>query len=643
MKYILLLVMICLLVLNDVLPYEQDWQGGWVPFAFCLKIVLLGLTLMSCLWGIGYGFGRLWGWLPSDSNEGPFLGAVQILAATLLGAFLVGVVTFLVGRLVGPHHALVWGVLGVGLWLFWFYFAALASGLKRVCTSLKRFWYESTLGGRFLIGLVSFCAVVRVFPIFTFQTHDDPFLYHLSLSEIWIDLGTAGVVVDNITSGYSLAVEHLYLFLKLYGGGNSEQNALAQWIQCFLGWGTFLACLLALFRHVMNSFERVVLALLFLSPNLLFFALLPKNDAFVAAIGGLAFLGLRSRKIGLFYGACFMALGTKVTAAVGLVAIGLHYLLGGLRVDLRQRLSVLTHGALLCVVPFAAFGINNYLVTGNPLFPLMNNIFKSPYGPQMMESVVGEMTPFSFSLESLMAAVGALFQDQPLIPVCLVLSTLSLIYLKAQGLKLNRGPRELGSFLGFGLMHFLVILVFLGPYGPVESRHYLLALGILLPASVMLLLRLVDSRRGRQSILLVCALVGLGTSHLDVSFREMIGFFRRDGLTKEFIARKPLMAINRHLTTISGEGRPLVLALTGTNVSYFLENKVFWHRSISYPVWGWDFSSLTPVAWREELRRHNVAYVILNTDEEEEHRSFLPVLGEGQPIYSVGTFQLYRL
>lgn len=627
MHYRLTVLLTILLGLSFIAPLEQSLSSPMAAWYFILKTLVQFMTLVPCLWGIGKGLAKGVG--RSRAPLSPLEQVIELLIHVFLGTLITGVWTFAAG-LLSVSPLLLIPVFGLGLTGFLKYGSEFTHTLQEAAQELKEFYSSLAPTKKGVFWLFLSLCFIKFFKVFTFQAHEDAYLYHLSLAETWIGLGHTGVNTDNIASGYALGVEHFYLFLKLWLGGNSEQNALSQMIQAVVGYGGFTLSFLFLARRWLSAYEGMVMLLLFLSPLMIYFGLLPKNDAFVFAIGGFALFSLSTKRWSFFYLICCSALLVKITSALALFLVSVFWFLTMTDRKL-SHFKPLILGALGTCLSFLPFGLNNYFVTENPFFPLFNDIFRSPFGPALRESLVQEMAPFQITKDQLGQSLLQLIKDL-WFPLTAAGSSLLLIKPRGQTVK------DPLIWIGFGLGFFLSLCLFLGPYGQVESRHFMLSLVFLVIGLTSLFF--IRSRGSSWTPLLKAGFVAIAISltHADVSLRHMLQFFRHAHPTNQIVEQKPLLAINQYLSGLNQSKRPKVLALTTSNTAYFLTKGTFWHPSFSYPVWTWDSKDWSKSQWEEMLQKHQITYVIT------ESPAPLAALPKGaKPVYQKGPYQVFQL
>jgi dolichyl-phosphate beta-glucosyltransferase len=636
---------LALLALMRALPLEHETSGLGGRLLFMLKSTVAFLALAPALYGWGRGLHalvrsclRVAGVAvePSGDPWRPTAVLLQLLA----GLVAAGTATFLLGTVAPPHpwHAAL--VVAIGL-------SALVLGRPlrladaRGATALA--WHRLGRMERGLAALLLTLTALRLSSVFAFQGHEDAYLYHLELAEAWLRDGRTGILLSNIYSGYALAVEHYYLLLKLLFVGNAEQNALAQMSQALIGFGGFVAGLDALGRRLLATRERLALGLSLLQPVFLAFFVLPKNDGLLAAAGVLAVAAVADGAAGAFATAAAVALAIKPTAPLGFTAIGLAMLALGLpRLPTGRRgvAVLLGAAALLMLTVWLPFGLSALVRTGNPLFPLLNHLFGSPFAPTSLAQVVQEMRPLSMSAEGYLRAFGKLLAAEPLYAAAAALALAGLAWRGRGALRQLAGEPAFRLAAAVALAAFVVLQLAMGEFGGlVEHRHFLLVLGPLLVVAGAVLFRVAGSWGAAAAALAVIGLAGLARSSVDVDARRFVESLRHDNLTDALFAQKPVIRLNHGLAKEPGPVR--MLALSTTNTGYFLASGEFWHPSMTWPVWSWNVKALSTAEWREHIASHAITHVLVESNARGDYAPLLRLPLDR--VDQVGAYTVYRV
>jgi dolichyl-phosphate beta-glucosyltransferase len=636
---------LALLALTRALPLEQETSGLAGRLLFIVKCTVAFLALAPALYGWGRGLHALArsclrvAGVAVEPRSDPWR-ATALLLQLLAGLVAAGTATFLLGLTAAPQpwHAAV--VVALGL-------AALALGrplhLAEARAAVSGAWGRLGRLERGLAALLVTLTALRLSSVFAFQGHEDAYLYHLELSEAWLRDGRTGILLSNIYSGYALAVEHYYLLLKLLFVGNAEQNALAQMSQALIGFGGFLAGLDALGRRLLATRERLAIGLSLLQPVFLAFFVLPKNDGFLAAAGVLAVAAVADGAAGAFATAAAVALAIKPTAPLGFTAIGLAMLALGLpRLPTGRRgvAVLLGSAALLMLTVWLPYGLSALLRTGNPLFPLFNHVFGSPFAPSALAQIVQEMRPLSMSVAGYLRALGKLLAAEPLYAAAAALALAGLVWRGRDALRQLAGEPTFRLAAVVALCAFVVLQLAMGEFGGlVEHRHFLLVLGPLLVVAGAVLFRVARSWDIPIAALVVIGLAGLSRSSVDVDARRFAESLRHDNLTVALFAKKPVIRLNHGLAKEPGPLR--LLALSTTNTGYFLAGGEFWHPSMTWPVWSWNVKTLSTAEWREHLASHAITHVLV---EREARHDYAPLLELPlDRVDEAGPYTVYRV
>ncbi len=585
------------------LPLEETGHGLGARLFFLAKVTLTFAALLPVFAGLGGRLAALARAATASLGMGRTAPSRLEAAAVLLaGVTMSGIATFVAGRFAAPSATGALIVAAIGCGLYALRPAALPQLANNAIDALRTY-RGARPALQSLVALVLALFLLRALPAFDFQGHGDGYLYHLSLAESWIRDGHTGFVANSIYSGYALAIEHYYLLLKLLAAGNAEQNALAQLTHVLVGFGGVLIALNALARLFVFGALRLAAAPILLAPGFFFVFTLPKNDGYLAASSLMAVAALASGEAATFVLVAACAFVIKPTAAIAFVAIAVAAL-----VARRAQLRLFVLAAVAMVLVWLPFAAEHLRATGNPLFPLMNGIFQSPYAPLSMKTIVPEFKPFAFDLGVVARSFGRLVVE-PLHLAGLVLALVAFGSVRAR-LWSDARFRFLAAY---ALLAFFFLLVGMGEFGgKVENRHFLTALG---PVAVIALAAVAAfaarSRTARRLAVAGILALGLARSHVDVSSRRVAQLLTADNLTAALLARKPILSLNASLAR-AASARPIrMLALTDTNTPYFLANGEFWHRTQTYPVWTWRLDELTASTWLERLAEHHITHVVL--------------------------------
>jgi hypothetical protein len=267
--------------------------------------------------------------------------------------------------------------------------------------------------------------------------HGDPLLYHLLGPRLWMEAG--GFLMHPHLPNALLASswECLYLWPQLLWFSLSPMHGLveaqifSQWLHLFLAWGGSALLVMRLFRGTVR--ERWLplsgFAALFVA-GLQWTAPLAKNDAGIAfwCLGAIVYFiaaledrgwrpGLLS---GLFSG---LAVCGKITALVSLAPI-----LGALLIASRpwKTRSFFPKESASWLSGFAAGSLpvyfRNFLLSGNPFFPLFPRLFPSPWISKSWEAHFSQVVPSSplHAFPRVLGRAPELLHESPWIPAALL-------------------------------------------------------------------------------------------------------------------------------------------------------------------------------------------------------------------------------
>ena len=266
------------------------------------------------------------------------------------------------------------------------------------------------------------------------------------------------------------------------------------------------------------------------------------------------------------------------------------------------------------------FFINNYIVSGNPLFPLLNKIFRSPYASFLQKGGVNEMQPFQAGLAELAQSIFNFFVRFPTILVALFL------------ILINPWSKQLRYDFGKAfllLMSVITGLLFYGflfaPYGLtwIEDRHFWGLIILSYIFSFYVFSRICHPKLEKIAWVL-CLMLAVGSSHLDVAIKKFMKSSFTKNFSSEYKERKPFLALNDYVETnhLLEEGDTL-LGLTVSNSGYFLSSGTYWHRTISYPIWKWPIESMVPRKWQEMIDRYRIGYIVFDESSEKIRQDLL--------------------
>ncbi len=292
------------------------------------------------------------------------------------------------------------------LWIWWLLPVVGFWGLRGMASPLSGIWKKRWP----FWALFGFIFLLRCLTASLPLEHGDPLLYHLLGPRIWAKAG--GFVMDLQLPNALLAStwECLYLWPQmlwlsvkpLYG--LVEAQIFSQWLHLILGWGGCAWMILRLFRGTVAEKYLPMLALggIFVS-GIQWTAPLAKNDVGIAfwVLGSLAYFREGWRRdqrgkivlSGIFAG---LAIAGKVTA---LLTIGPVFAVLVFAFRPWNELSrafkfgvYWTMGIMAGAVPLY---LRNYLLSGNPFYPLFAEIFPSKYMSHSWRAHFSQVAPSS--------------------------------------------------------------------------------------------------------------------------------------------------------------------------------------------------------------------------------------------------------
>ena len=610
------------------MPIEEQVLHPLGPALFAGKVLLTFAALLPILHGLGHlplvplrRLAARFAWHSATDDCPEERRWLRLSLPALLGTATCGLITFVVGLLTPPATWLVALLSATGFALF-----------CRYPPELPRWaevWPKATWE-RLLLLLVATGYAFRVSDALFFQGQEDAYLYHLSLAELWLRHGQTGVQLENIYSGYALNIEHYYLWLKLLGRGTAEQNALAQLTHLGIGYGVCLAALRGLGARWLGGVKTTVLLAFCLHGPLIAAIILPKNDGFLAASALMALYGLLATQPLYFIAGAATAMAIKPTAGLIFAVIGMtafihsasfkrgsHPLRPAWQARLTHMLLLLSAGVMLMLAGWLPYAWRNAAVTGDPFFPLLGELFPTPYAPGL-QSVIVEARPLSLPLATLLRSIVTWLLSEPMVLLALAAGLAAqLSRASSQGiLRFLRWPRLI-PLLVFSFGGFCLLQEAMGPYGTMVSpRHFLTVLGVLATISTGLLFAGCVQRR--QEVVAAClgVALGLSCSSLDVSVRETLQHLSQGNLTRRIMAKKPILSVHAALNRRLAHAPPArVYAATESNASSFLTGADLWHATMTYPAWTWG----TDVSGEELgslLRLYHIDYLITETNKE---------------------------
>jgi hypothetical protein len=429
--------------------------------------------------------------------------------------------------------------------LLFFFRRTLVNDVSKAYDEFAALWREGERWQKVFAVSVLFVMALCYTETFLPQTHGDPYLYHLRVGQLWTSSGSTGVDLLNITTGYSWAVELIYAWIYQFTGTGLQHILLAQKVQGFF---SFLVLQLFIYRILREFLSRpyaLSLLGLFATPFMTQMVFLAKNDGISFLWVVIAYYLATNRAPRWLICCSPWFLTAKITAAVSLAIVGLAHTLSGCFVggyQFLRRLSTWGLAGCFSILGILPFLIQNYRATGNPTFPLMNQIFGSPYGPKSAQSIVTEMAPFSLTWSSFWQGSWQFCVEHPILVLAPVVILMAFVRQK-------KPTEPLILLLVIGVTSLGVFQYVLAPYhGAIEQRHFKLA-SFFITLGVCCGIPLVDWPKVRFIILLACT--GLGISHLsiEVKISQALKSFASFDLFEDLKAKKPTFRVLDHLMT----------------------------------------------------------------------------------------------
>ena len=313
-------------------------------------------------------------------------------------------------------------------WAWWLVFLPGVVAGRRLFLDLLRALGER----RVFAAVVVLIFLVRGLTAAVPAQHGDPLLYHLLGPRLWREAGGFTMHPDLPNALLASSWEILYVWPQLFWAssrplfGLVEAHIFSQWLHLFLAWGGSALVVMRLFEREVRPrwLPLVGLAALFVA-GVQWTAALAKNDAGIAfwVLGAVAFFadGFRKEKAwpfllsGAFAG---LALSGKVTALLSLAP-----LLGALFLaakpwrcwPLTAKGALAWTGGLLAGA--APVYLRNYVLSGNPFFPLFPKLFPSPWLSRSWEAHFAQVHPSSplEALPRLWQRLPELWRENPFV------------------------------------------------------------------------------------------------------------------------------------------------------------------------------------------------------------------------------------
>lgn len=332
--------------------------------------------------------------------------------------------------------------------------------------------------------------------------HGDPLLYHLLGPRLWREAGGFTMHPDLPNALLASSWEILYVWPQLFWAsarplfGLVEAQLFSQWLHLFLAWGGSALLVMRLFEREVRSrwLPLVGLAALFVA-GVQWTAALAKNDAGIAfwTLGAAVYFsdGFRKERFssfllsGIFAG---LALSGKVTALLSLAP-----LLGALLLAAKpwRNFSLSMRGALLwaggLLLGAAPVYARNYLLSGNPFFPLFPGLFPSPWLSRSWEAHFAQVHPSSplEALPRLWLRVPELWRESPFVVLAALFLAIAALRFVLRKPKADCG--EIPALLAGALAAYAIFVVMQAK--EIELRYLGASLELLAAGGVFAALR----------------------------------------------------------------------------------------------------------------------------------------------------------
>jgi hypothetical protein len=284
-------------------------------------------------------------------------------------------------------------------WLVWLIFVVLGIGLFRdIWCSIKNL--GKRLGGLFsagfsvknraadilLISLISIYLLVNLIGALAPEIEPDALVYHLYVPRIYVQNHRLVHIPYEFRSAFPLGIEMLFTLGMLL-----STSALAKLIHFSLGVLSLLATYCFGRKYLTDKVALLAAALFYTIPVVSWESTTAYIDLGFALFTALEIFALvnwmcSSQQKWLLMASimCGFAMGTKYYGLFGLIllligiAFKFYFVDKGRTLLVLKTLVIYGSVSLLIVSPWL---IKNHVFTGNPVYPFLNNIFKSPLMP----------------------------------------------------------------------------------------------------------------------------------------------------------------------------------------------------------------------------------------------------------------------
>lgn len=538
---------------------ETSLANTWVGIA-----ILFAAFCFFCFGSLGYGLLLRRAWRRDD-------GLLETISDSFLlaSAFL----WFFASLLASAH----W--LGVfPSWSYWLFFLP---GFLASFPRLREVLSFAKQRHSLYLALFVFIFLLRALSASIPARLGDPLLYHLLGPRLWMEAGgfTMHPQLPNALLASTWEILYLWPQMLWYSSrplyGLVEAQIFSQWLHLSIAWAGSALLVMRLFQPSLRTslLPLAGLAALFVS-GLHWTAAVAKNDVGIAlwALGALIYFQEFFRKCSPPYAALSgffagLAVSGKITA---LFTLG--PLMAGVFVSAffwkKWRLTIL--GMSLWVVSFLVGAlpayVRNFLLSGNPLYPMFPKLFPSPHLAPSYEAFFAQVQPSNplHSMSRIWERAPELWRESPFIFVAIFLLAFVLIS------RAFFRPCEADSpppVLLLTCSTFAYVIFVITQIPRIELRYIGASLQILTAGGVVMLLReayrfpSARLRQGATSLILVAI---LATSKLPL---HILGKIWREPLGTVALLGHSAGEAKAWLRKNAGAG---FTVMAGDNESYYL-------------------------------------------------------------------------
>ncbi len=238
----------------------------------------------------------------------------------------------------------------------------------------------------FFLSLMSVCLIVNLIGALAPEIETDALVYHLYIPKVYIQNHRLVYIPYEFRAAFPLGMEMLFTLGMLL-----RNSVLAKLIHFSLGVLSLLATY-CFGRKYVGGRVGLLAATVFYTVSVVAWssttAYIDLGTTFFTTLGIFALVNWwhsrRARWLAVAAIMCGLAMGTKYLGVFGLVILIVGILLKPSFTGKRNMLVVLRTifiYAFVSVLIVSPWLIRNYIFTGNPIYPLLNNVFKSPLMP----------------------------------------------------------------------------------------------------------------------------------------------------------------------------------------------------------------------------------------------------------------------